>query len=301
MLSINCQRKAACIAPQTHVRSRRRVAAVALDRRPATHLQEALNLGLVAVDHEPTVTREDAQHLVKLPENRIHVGVDIRMVEFEVIDDQRARSVMHELGTLVEKRGVVLVGLDHEVLSGAKAGRCREICRHAADQEARLKSCCLQQPCRHASRRRLAVGAGYRNDPAISQHMFCKPGRAGGIGHTLVQYRLDDRHTAAHDVADDDEVGRKIQLPGIEAFDQVDAKAAQLIAHGRIHAAIATGHPVAGLAGNGGNSAHERPANTEDMNMHSAHLAPLGRKLINNDEINHGEQHTGTHRTIQRS
>ena len=44
----------------------------------------------------------------------IQVGEDVGVVELEIIEDRGARMVMHELGTLVEKRRVVLIRFNHK-------------------------------------------------------------------------------------------------------------------------------------------------------------------------------------------
>ena len=54
-------------------------------------------------------------------------AIDIGVVELDVVDDQRARPVVDELGALVEERRVVLVGLDDEILRAAEPRRDAEI------------------------------------------------------------------------------------------------------------------------------------------------------------------------------
>ncbi len=46
--------------------------------------------------------------------DRGEIGEDVRVVEFEVVQNRGARPVVDELRALVEERGVVLVGFDHE-------------------------------------------------------------------------------------------------------------------------------------------------------------------------------------------
>ena len=59
------------------------------------------------------------------------------MIVLDVRDRERSRSVVHELGALVEERRVVLVRLDDEESATAKARRDPEIGGNPADQEAR--------------------------------------------------------------------------------------------------------------------------------------------------------------------
>ena len=53
--------------------------------------------------------------------DRRQIFVDIGVIELEIVEDQRPRAVVNELGALVEERRVVLIGLDHEELPAARA------------------------------------------------------------------------------------------------------------------------------------------------------------------------------------
>ena len=63
------------------------------------------------------------------------------MVKLEVVEHRGTGAVMHKLAALVEKRGVVLVGLDHKqgaalaLGQSAQAGRHAKVQRHAANQK----------------------------------------------------------------------------------------------------------------------------------------------------------------------
>ena len=52
--------------------------------------------------------------MLELAFDRGEVRIDVGVIVFEVVEHQRARPVVHELGALVEERRVVLVGLDDE-------------------------------------------------------------------------------------------------------------------------------------------------------------------------------------------
>jgi hypothetical protein len=79
---------------------------------------------------------------------------------------------------------------------------------------------------------------------------------------------LDERTAAAHDVADDEDVGPQRELVGLVAFDHVDAERRELRAHRRIDVAVRTRHAVARGACDGGDAAHERAADAENVQMH---------------------------------
>src|ERR1019366_713300 len=87
-----------------------------------------------------------------------------------------------------------------------------------------------------------------------------------------IEDRLHER-VAAHDrIAHDEQIGRQAQLPGVVAVDQLDAEGGELIAHRRIDVGVAAGDAVPGVARQGGNAAHERAADTEDVQVHRSIL-----------------------------
>ena len=140
------------------------------------------------------------------------------MVELKVVEDQRARAVMHELGALVEERAVVFVGFDHEERAVAQTCGDVEISRYAANHEARLVAAGFEDPGRHARGRGFAMGTGNGNHPAVTQDEVMQPLRTGHERNIAFQYRLNARVTAGHSVADDHQVRLGIQLAGIVAL-----------------------------------------------------------------------------------
>ena len=108
-------------------------------RRPAAHRQHFGQMPVLAIDDQPAATRHGAHQVVELALDRGHVGEDVGVVVLEVVEDRDQRPVVHELAALVEERGVVLVGLDHELAARADPRRHAEVLGDAADQEARLR------------------------------------------------------------------------------------------------------------------------------------------------------------------
>jgi hypothetical protein len=68
---------------------------------------------------------------------------------------------------------------------------------------------------------------------------------------------------------DHEQVRGQRQLGGVVAFDQLDAGAAQLVAHRRIDVGIAAGDLVAGRDAELGEAAHEGAADAENVDMHA--------------------------------
>ena len=97
--------------------------------------------------------------------------------------------------------------------------------------------------------------------------MVRKPLRPRDIALAVVEDRFHQGIAPGHDVADHPDVGADDQLLLAEAFGELDAERAQLIAHRRVHVRVAARDAVAGRLGDGGDAAHESAADAEDMEV----------------------------------
>ena len=91
------------------------------------------------------------------------------MVVLDRREDHRARAIVEKLGALVEKRGVVLVPLDHERVPRPQAPGLPKIQRHAADQEGRITPGVDQQVRQQRGGGRLAVGTRHHHGVLLRQ------------------------------------------------------------------------------------------------------------------------------------
>ncbi len=208
---------------------------------PAAHRHHLLQVAVVVRQDDLAFARHQTHQVVELFLDGFQIVEDIGVVELQVIHDQRARAVMHELGALVEERAVIFVGLDHEERAAAETGRYVEVARHAADDEAGLVAAGLEDPGRHAGGGGFAVGAGNRQYPAIAQHGVVQPLRAGNVRDATFQHRLHARVAARHGVADDHQIRRRIQLGRIITLNKIDPLVLQQRAHRRIDVGVRTG------------------------------------------------------------
>ena len=239
--------------------------AEALHLAPATHGQHTLQGVFTRVDDQPAVRRHGAHQVMELTLDGREVVEYVRVVELQVVQNQRARPVVNELAALVEERGVVLVGFDDERRAWAHGTQSRghaEVQRHAAHQEARLQPGLLQHPRQHGRGGGLAVRAGNRQHMAALKHVFSQPLRATGVGRAGVEHGLHQRVATRHHVADHEQIRLQCQLVGTKTFGQRDAKCTQLVAHRRIDVGIAARDDVAALARQSGQTAHESAADT---------------------------------------
>ena len=110
----------------------------------------------------------------------------------------------------------------------------------------------------------------------VVQHVFGQPLWAAGVGGATFQYgfhqwelrRTIGQAGARHHVTNHVHIGIELHLVGAEAFNQFNAQGAQLVAHGRVYARIATGDLMTRFARQRGQSTHERAANSQNMYMH---------------------------------
>jgi hypothetical protein len=263
--------------------------AEAAHRAPAAGVQHTGQAFFQPVDHHATRGRHGAHQVVELALDGGQVVKDVGVVELQIVQHRRARAVMHELAALVEKGGVVFVGLNDKqragverpfacdgALRGAQAGRHPEVQRHAANQKARLQSGTFQNPGQHRRGGGLAVGARHSQHMAALQHMLGQPLRAAGVGQAGVQNGFHQRKLgaavgqpgAADHIAHHEHIGAQRQLVGAEAFDQLDAQGAQLIAHGWVNTGVAASNLVPCFPRQRGQAPHERAADPEYVYVH---------------------------------
>ena len=148
------------------------------DRAPVTHAQHTLQAVLFCVYHQTTAARHGAHQVVELALNGREVVKNIRVVKLQIVQHGGARAVMHKLAALIEKRGVVFIGLDDKQGPGLTCCQLpqtrghAEIQRHAADQKTGRQTGLIQNPTQHGG------GGGFAVRTGDCQHM---PGLAGRV------------------------------------------------------------------------------------------------------------------------
>jgi len=205
---------------------------------------------------------------MELALNGAHIRIDVRVIELQIIEHERSRAVMDELGALVEEGRVVLVSLDHEIRRPAKTRAHAKVLGHAADQKSRLEPGVLQNPSEHRCGGRLAVCARNRKHPAILEQLVRQPFGTGSEGYVAVKQRLNNRLSAPHDVAHQHRIRSRMELGSLEALDDGDAKLGELRAHRRINVMVRTSDAVSRSLGERRDSAHERAADSKYVDMH---------------------------------
>ena len=80
----------------------------------ACRVSQQESSGTIGTKQEEPTPGNEVHEASKCERDGIQVGVDVRVIELDVVDDRQVRQVLEKLRGLVEKRAVVLVALDDE-------------------------------------------------------------------------------------------------------------------------------------------------------------------------------------------
>ena len=89
----------------------------------------------VATGNQFSVGRHEIHETTKREFHGVEVFIDVRMIEFDVVDDSDFRQVVHELRAFVEIGRIVFVAFDDEVIAFGDVKTGAEVLHHAADHE----------------------------------------------------------------------------------------------------------------------------------------------------------------------
>ena len=73
----------------------------------------------VGAEEQQSAARDQIDQPTKCQRHRLDIGIDIRVIELDVVDDRDVRQILQELGGLVEEGAVVLVAFDDKVATAA--------------------------------------------------------------------------------------------------------------------------------------------------------------------------------------
>ncbi len=237
-------------------------------RTPAAASQDAVDCGVGAIDYQFPGSRYRPYEMVKLSLDRRKIMEDVGMIELYIVQNGDLGPVVDHLGALIEEGRVVFVGFDHEIALCSRPRRHAEVDRNAANEEPRVEPCVFQNPGKHGGSCCFSMCPSYCQHAPAEQGIFGEPLRAGNITVAAIQYGLHQLLAAAHDIPDHPHVRIQRRLIGAISHGQLDALRFELGAHRRINIGIASGDPMAGGLGDGGNAAHESAANAEYVDVH---------------------------------
>ena len=221
------------------------VFAEAFNLAPAAFLQRLFQGRFTVRKNQPPGGGHGTNQVMELGLDSGQVGEDIRVIEFQIIENDGARAVMNKLAALVEEGGVVFVRFHHKKRCLTEAGRHPKIAGHTTNQVAGVEPGVLQNPRQHGAGGGLAVGAGHRQHPTTGQNHILQQLGAGGIGQAPIQHGFHGWIASAQGIADHHQIRRRFQLRRIITLGQFDARRFQLVTHGRIDVLVTTGNTMA--------------------------------------------------------
>ena len=95
---------------------------------------ERQRIGVVGAEEQQAAARHEVDETPERQRIGVEIGVDVGVIELDVVDDGDVRQVLQELRGLVEERAVVFVAFDDEVAAAADA-----IARPSAEVFARCR------------------------------------------------------------------------------------------------------------------------------------------------------------------
>ena len=220
--------------------------------------------------HDAPAARHDPHDVMELALHVAEIVEDVGVVELEVVQDQDVRAVVHELRALVEKRGVVLVGLDDEPPPrAAVARRVAPVSKSSGAPATRNPG---SRPAVSRITASIAVVLVLPWVPATA--MTCRPVSTCSESHAgpevnrslVVEDVLYARVAAGHRVADHHEVRRR-RSSWAASYPVHHRNAGPLSSTSLIGGYTFSSDPVTrwpSLAGDQGEPAHERAADAEE-------------------------------------
>jgi hypothetical protein len=225
----------------------------------------------VGAQQQQAPARDQVHETPERQRYRLDVGVNVGVIELDVVDDADVREVLEELRSLVEECAVVLIPFDDEVAAVAEPvarTACAQIPGDAADEDARIGAGVREDPSRQRGRGRLAVRSCDDDGPRAPEKVIADGFGQRAVGDLSIQDFLELRITAGDGVADDDEVEVAGDVLGAVAAPCFDAFGEQEIAHRRIDvlvralnvAAFPLEHRRQGRGGGTADTDHVNPA-----------------------------------------
>ena len=162
---------------------------------------------VIAIQKHHSVLRHDAQEMAEARLDLLEVLKNIRVIELDVIHDHEFRQVVHKLRALVEKRAVVLIAFDYEMLRVLQARALPEILRNAANHVAGIEARLVHDPGQKRGRGRLSMRSGDDEIVPTAQEELLEHLRQREVIELPVQDRFHFRVAARDCVSDYDHFG----------------------------------------------------------------------------------------------
>jgi hypothetical protein len=123
-------------------------------------LGDGEGVGIVRIDKSQTVLRDLLEELAKGFLNGGEVGVNIGVVEFNIIENDEFGKVVEEFASFVGEGSVVLVSFENPEGAGAVVASPGEVQGNSANEPAGMETCFFKKESEHGGGGGFAMGAG---------------------------------------------------------------------------------------------------------------------------------------------
>ena len=204
-------------------------------------VEQRRKVRIVAVAQQQAIARNQADEMRERFFDGVQIFKNVRVIEFEVVDDGDFRQVMDELAALVEKRRVIFVALDDEPFAVREPRALAEVVRNAADEIARIQPVMLEHPREQRRGRGFAMRAGDDDGTFAANEKFLEQLRQRAITQFVIEHKLRFRVAAGNRVADDDQVRVYARVSFRITVHHLDLFAGEERGHGRIDILVRAG------------------------------------------------------------
>ena len=132
-----------------------------LENRRRAGLGHIETVRIVGVEENQALAGNDVEQAAEAQLNRVQIFVYVSVIELDIVHDDQLGQVVNELRALVEKRRVVFVALDDEMLRVPQTRALAEVGRNSADQISRRQARTLKDPRQQRRRGGFSMRAGH--------------------------------------------------------------------------------------------------------------------------------------------
>ncbi len=194
---------------------------------------------------------------------------------------------MEEFWSFIEEGRIVFVAFDDEGARGPQMKAGAEIFRYASDEEGWLKRGVVTRgdlinPREHAGSGGLAMRACDDERFAAGKEFFVEQRGHGRKRNPFVEDVFNFGITARERIADDDEIGRRVEVRFGVRLENRNAERTKQVAHGRIGGAVGARDAMSLQLKEAGERGHRGAADTGEVNVtSSSHAATAGCRGFN--------------------
>ena len=207
-----------------------------------THLANYVaHVRAVPTCNQPSIARNKIHEATKREFHCVQIIVNVCMIELDIVDDGKFGQVVHELRPLIEICRVVFIAFDDEVLAVSNPKARAEILRHATNQKSRIQAAPIHHRGRNAGGGCFAMRAGnYERATTANEFLFEHFGK-GAIRKFASEHLFDFRVAARNRVANNNEVGRRVQVLRLITLHDGNSQALKHRRHRRIDILVRSG------------------------------------------------------------